>query len=390
MQSQTFRNCHGFASALVLCAIMLGAALQSAYAQAPQYYGFPVLENSPGAVVNGMGGGSVVAGADASAIYYNPAALTRCGRMALAGNTFKLFPQDDWENFRFSHLAAVVRTGWLRGLWLGAAYSRVGLGQYVVTGETTPDILGVIKPYEWSLAFAAAIKSGEHMRFGIGFKYLRREPFPNAVFPSQQGGDHISGYGFDLGFLYDGFLPRAHFAPASLRKSLPWSKWAHKNLPPGFSLGIALANLGPQVEFLDGGWKEPLPQNLRVGLAWNILESDVVCVAATGEFNKRLIKFNDEGEAEGALPAIFTAWSDQSIRDEFGEAIYRGGVEIKLLQLAALRYGRHWDGRNIYGYNTLGYAIGPSLLQFSVANFFIEGRSFRTFYSITLVLNKLR
>jgi len=368
---------------------MIGARYQPAHAQIPIYSGFPVLRYSPSAAANGMGGGFVAAGAEASAIYYNPAALTRCGRMALEGNTFKLFPQEDWENFRFSHLAAAVRLNWRNGLWLGAAYTRVGLGQYVITGESTPDILGVVEPYEWSLAFAAAIKAGAHARFGVGFKYLRLVPHPGLPPTAQKLADHFSGYGFDLGFLYDGFLSNLHASPASLRKTLPWSKWTQERLPPGFSFGVTLANLGAQVEFIDAAQQEPLPQSLRLGLAWNILESELVSVAATGEMNKSLVKYKDNGEAESALPGIFTAWSDQSIRDEFSEAIYNGGLEVKLLHLAAIRYGRHWDGRNIYGYNTVGYSIGPSLLQFSVANFFNEGRSFQTFYSLTIDLDKL-
>ncbi len=388
MQSRMFRSCPRVALAFVTFAIMIEARYQPAQAQMPIYSGFPVLRYSPSAAANGMGGGFVAASAEASAIYYNPAALTRCGRMALAGNTFRLVPQDFFENERFSHVAGAIRINWLNGLWLAAAYTRMGLGSRLIFSDVGSD-LETDEPQEWSLAFAAAIKSGEHVRFGMGFKYSRSVPNPYIVFESQLSDDNISGYAFDFGFLYDGFLSNLHVSPASLRKTLPWSKWAHKGLSPGFSFGVALANLGPQVKYGDAAQKGPLPQALCVGLAWNILESEVVSVAATGELNKSLLKYKDSGEAENALAAIFTTWSDQSIRDEFSEAIYRGGLEVQLFHLAALRFGRHWDGRNLYGYNTFGYAIGPTLLRFSVANLFNAGQSFRTCYSVAIVLDRL-
>jgi hypothetical protein len=150
---------------------------------------------------------------------------------------------------------------------------------------------------------------------------------------------------------------------------LPWQKWAYNKLSPGFSLGVALANVGSKLEFIDATQADPLPQNLRVGLVWNMIDTDVLGFAATGEFRKILIKTNRTGRTDGAIKAIFTAWSDQSLRDEFSEALYTGGVEVSFVQLAAIRLGRYWDGDESYGFNTFGYSIGPPAVRFSFARF---------------------
>jgi hypothetical protein len=82
-----------------------------------------------------------------------------------------------------------------------------------------------------------------------------------------------------------------------------------------------------------------------------------------------LVKRDETGKADGALKALFTAWGDQSLRDEFSEAIFAGGVEVSFLQFAALRFGRNWDGQADFGYNTIGYSIGPPGFRFSFAKY---------------------
>jgi hypothetical protein len=130
-----------------------------------------------------------------------------------------------------------------------------------------------------------------------------------------------------------------------------------------------LANVGSKLEFIEATQGDPLPQNLRIGLAWNIFESDLLGLVATGEFKKILIKTNRNGSADGALKAIFSSWGDESLRNELSEATYSGGIEVNLLQFAALRVGRNWNGAAEFGYNTFGYSIGPPGFRFAFAKY---------------------
>jgi len=358
---------------------------------------------SPSAVANGMGGGFVAASTEVSAIHYNPAALTRLGQVAIEGNTFKVFPNIKNDDAHYYYIAGAIQINWLNQLWLGLAYTRLGLGTFTVADIDRPDPIAVADPRDWAISLAAAKKLGQHARFGIGFKYIRSidvllETSP--VFPYFEfSSTPASTYAFDFGFLYEGFLPMVHFSHTSKHRPPPWEKWSSNRLPPGLSLGVALANIGPKIEYrsrytsISRQSSNPLPQNLRIGLLWNVYDSDDISLFATGQFTKILIKEQDRrGHFDPALKALFTAWSDQSTRDEFGEAIYEGGFEVSVMRLAAIRFGRHWDGENNFGYNTFGYSIGPPGLRFSFAKI-VAGKYFSTgnwrIYTAAIVLDKL-
>jgi len=375
-------------SGMIICLTLL--LCQPGWAQGIGSYGAPSLLFSPSAVAGGLGTGLVAASTEASAIYYNPAALSRLGQIALEGNTFKLLPEFK-NDARYYHLAGAARIGATSNFWFGAAYTRTGLGEQPITGEDSPEVLGKFEPYESVLALAAAVKLGQRARVGTSFKLVRVNFGPQQL-PLNSKDLSASAFAVDLGFLYDGFLPSAHVSRQILQQPLPWQKWTRDKLPPGFSLGVALANTGSKLEFIDAAQADPLPQNLRVGLAWNVIDTDVLGLVATGEFNKVFVNTNRTGSADDAFKAIFTTWRDQSLRDEFSQAIYTGGVEASFLQLAAIRLGRYWDGGQTYGFNTFGYSIGPPALRFSFAQFTPFESSFIDewrIYTVSVGMNQL-
>jgi hypothetical protein len=331
--------------------LLLLAAHASAQGLGSRLNTLPFLLFSPSAAANGMGGGFVAAATEASAIHYNPAALTRLGRVALEGNTF------DWLlDLPYRHFSGAMQL--FDGLWLGSAYTRLSLGEQTITGEEGPEPIGIFESYQWALSFAAATRLGPHASLGAGFKYAR------SILVLGDNGT-ASTYAFDLGFAYDGFLPQAHLSWQNEKRSWPWQRWVHRGLPPGFSLGVALANLGPGISYSDGGESEPLPRALRIGLAWNILESNEISLVATGEFDRLL--FDTSGD-KNALA---------------------GGLELNLLDLGAIRLGRYRDiAFAMRDYNTFGFSIGPPGLRFSYAKTSAEGYVMFRRYSIAMVLDK--
>jgi len=380
-----------FAAQFVFITSVILTLYQPLCAQGLGRYALPFLTISPSAAANGMGGGFVAASTDASAIYYNPAALPRLGRLALEGNTLKWFPELS-DDLRYSYVAGAFQISTSLGLWLGAAYTHIGLGEQVITGELDPTPLGTFKSYEQAFSLAAAKKFGQHLRFGVSFKYLRSVLAPAISNTSQNGDGRASSYAFDIGFLYDGFFQFASFSQKSKRWSWPWTNWVSDRLPPGFSLGVTFANLGPKVAYFGAAVEQPLPQNLRVGLLWNIYNSDDASLIATGQFTKILVKQQRRfGSADPFYKALFTAWSDESFNGGLNQAIYEGGFEMGILRLGAIRVGRRWDGENRLGYNTFGYSIGPPGFRFSYTkispddNIVMDTR----IYTASIVLDKL-
>jgi hypothetical protein len=342
------RRANGVQISFVILLLLLAA---HAGAQGWRPNTLPFLLFSPSAAANGMGGGFVAAATEASAIHYNPAALTRLGRVAIEGNTF------DWLlDLPYRHVSVAMQL--FDNLWLGSAYTRLSLGEQIITGEEGPEPIDIFESYQWALSFATAARLGQHASLGAGFKYAR-----SVLAPGEDG--TASTCAFDLGFAYDGFLPQAHLSWQNGERAWPWQRWVHRGLPPGFSFGVALANLGPEFSYGDGGQNRPLPRVLRIGLAWNILESNEIGLVATGEFAKLLVDTNGDDNA------------------------LAGGLELSLLSLGAVRLGRYRDiALAMRDYNTFGFSIGPPGLRFSYAKASSEGYVTFKRYSLSIVLDK--
>ncbi len=375
--------CHEFAALMAFATFAFFSLHQNAVAQGPGSYGAGTLLYSPSASASGIGSGAVAASTEASAMHYNPAALSRLGQVALEGSTFKLIPALT-DDARYGYIAGAYRLSSSKEIWLGASYMRAGFGEQTITGEYSPEPLGTFEPYELAIAVAAAIKLDQHAAFGAEFKHIRVNYGPIGLSNANEKGISASAFALDLGLLYEGLLPAAHLSKRFLRAPLPWQSWRPRGLQPGFAFGLALANVGTKLNFIEPAQGDPLPQNLRLGLAWNVFESDLLQIAATGEFMKMLVKVNRGGQADGALQALFTAWGDKH-----NHAIYSGGVEVGLLQFAALRVGRTWDGRTSIGYNAFGYAIGPPNMRFSFAKYTPYSTGEWRVYSVTVVLDRL-
>jgi len=347
-------------------------------------YGLPFILNSPSAVAYGMGGGLVSAGTEASAIIYNPAALTRTGRLALEGNTFKLLPQLT-DDLRYSHIAGAFQFPWTNRFWIGAAYTYVNLGEITVdAGGPTP--LAILKESEKAFSIAAATKLGRHFRLGMSLKYLRSKLYQFSNAPESEDAT-ASAYAIDFGVLYDGFLPQAHFSRQFLSEPLFWRKWAHKGLEPGFSFGVTVANFELKSKLGGEAVDNLLPNMLRLGLTWNILDSDVIGVMITGERTTIYVE-----SSRGSNDAVFRALFPNRTGNPTFNSI---GCEINLFYLAAIRFG--FPGNNADGsdYSSrFGVSIGPPGLRFSYgednAGFLnLFGEEPTKIYSLSLVLDKL-
>jgi long-subunit fatty acid transport protein len=186
------------------------------------------------------GSGFAAASTEASAIYYNPAALTRVGRFAIEGNTFEVF-----QDARYHHVAGAFQAPFCKRLWLGAAYSRVGIAStlYELDEEFNPIGKIEFQSDEWAFSLAAAVKISRHFSVGAGFKHEQSSHNLGTVSLGE-----FSNAALDLGLLCEGLLPSAHLSWRKEHRPWPWQKWAHQGLPPGFSLGVTLANIGLKSE----------------------------------------------------------------------------------------------------------------------------------------------
>ncbi|UCD17917.1 MAG: PorV/PorQ family protein, partial [Candidatus Zixiibacteriota bacterium] len=116
-----------------------------------------------------------------------------------------------------------------------------------------------------------------------------------------------------------------------------------------WTLGVAITNLGPDVSYIDVAQADPLPRNLAVGLATNLIQSDYNNLLLTGEINKSLVGFDD------------------SFSEEIKEIIYNGGIEYRYGSFIAFRGGYIYDQEGEVKTPTLGFGLSYRKFKFDFA-----------------------
>ena len=145
-----------------------------------------------------------------------------------------------------------------------------------------------------------------------------------------------------------------------------------------FSAGFNLANMGPKVQYSDSDQADPIPTNLRFGYAFTVEFDEFNKLTFVNDFNKDLIKVDENNQSDPFYQAIFTSWSPIEVRtnavqdDEaefetlgvFDQLTVGLGLEYWYNNLFALRSGYFYE--NPYNGNreflTLGAGIRYNII----------------------------
>jgi hypothetical protein len=248
--------------ALVGLALLLTAAEASAVSQSTAIsLTFPI-----GARYNATGEAGTALATDVTAMWWNP------GGFAFASDGGR----ERGLHFMYSPLveglADDVSLNWigygqyLEG-WgmLGASFTFLDQGEQVRTDDAGND-LGTFNSNEWSLNVSYGVKMAENLGVGLGVKYVRINLAGDDA-TQDRGAGVGSSWAVDLGALYR-----------------PTQK-AH--------IGVAVTNLGGDVTFIDEDQSDPLPRNLRVGLAYDVLKTTTSTLTLVYDYLDMLV----EGDA---------------------------------------------------------------------------------------------
>lgn len=100
-------------------------------------------------------------------------------------------------------------------------------------------------------------------------------------------------------------------------------------------LGGALTNLGPNISYIDAQQSDPLPRNLALGFAYQVLNSPFNNLVILADMNKEIVELGESDESE------------------LTQIIYNAGLEY--------RYGSFFSGRAGYIYDQDGEIKTPTL-----------------------------
>ena len=323
---------------LVVLFLVLSLGTFAAEAFAVSEAGVLFLLISPSARVAGMGEAFVAIADDASAVYWNPAGLAfQTGReiTAMHTNWLPQFGSDLYYEFLAyrQHFEGI-------GV-IGANVTYLNLGEQTRTDETGAE-LGKFDSHEFAITAAYGTKISENMALGISLRYIRSS-LSDIGAGSEKGDGKANAFSVDIGWLY-----RAGFVR-------------------GLSFGANLSNLGTKITYIDAAQADPLPTNLRLGVAYRAVDSEFNRLTFALDVNKLLVVRHKDGSSDPFYKALATAWTDQGVNEELKEVIIGIGAEYWYSNLIALRTGYHFDEVGKANYATFGFGIKYSLYRFDFA-----------------------
>lgn len=252
-------------------AVLLGTVavlLTHGDAAAQTTSGAQSLNITPGARADGMGRAFVSLPDDATANWWNPAALAWRSDRVFSLMHAKLVP-DLADDVYYEFLGYSMHLPGWGGV--GASIIYLGYGESIATDEGG-NTLGNFTSYEISPQISIGTEIMPGLAAGMTLKYV----YVNLA-PSWATEDGSKGTG-------DTFS--ADLAGLWRIKGLPVVNWPT-------NVGVNVQNLGPNISYIDQGQSDPIGRNLKVGFATMFLTSEDFTGVVSYDFNKSLV-YSDE------------------------------------------------------------------------------------------------
>ncbi|MCB0723446.1 MAG: type IX secretion system outer membrane channel protein PorV [Ignavibacteriae bacterium] len=311
--------------------------------------GVPFLLIGPNSRFSGMGETGTAVADDATAMHWNPAGL------AFQGPGTEIdFTHSPWlaglniGDLFYDYIAAKKDIKSINGT-VGASLTYLNIGEIIFTDEAGRlDESKNYKAYELAFALGYATKLSKDFGMGITTRFIYSRLSPHTV-----GGEQGSGTAFTMSFDIAGM-----YRPTK----------GPKFLKDRFSIGLNLSNLGPKISYVDADQADPIPTQIRLGLAYEVFKNEGNSLTLTTDFAKLLVhRYKDDNgdfQSDPFYEALFTSWSGDvlsSIQTSIGAEYWYGNPK-----LIALRAGYFYEDPS-YGnrkFITLGAGIRYSLYGF--------------------------
>jgi len=326
-----------FVSALVVIMVVTLSANLFAVSQAAVLF----LMISPGARAAGMGEAFVALSDDASAVFWNPAGLAFQQGKEITLMHSNWLPQLVSDMF-YDFVAYKQNVPSLGGT-IGGSITFLNMGEQTQTGEQldesgNPIVLGKFQSWDMAVTLSYATKISSNFGFGVNAKYIYSHLSPVGA-GAEQGSGVASSFAVDLGLLYK----------ASFLK--------------GLSFGMNLSNLGPKITYVDAAQADPLPTNLKLGVAYKVIDTEFNKLTICIDTNKLLVVRNENG-TDPFYKAVFTAWTNEPFSTQMRELVSSIGAEYVYNKMIFLRAGYYYDEEGRVKYPSFGAGLQYSNFRF--------------------------
>jgi Type IX secretion system protein PorV len=252
----------------------------------------------PDSRAGGMGETGVALADNAWATFWNPAGLSFQKGSELAMTHTNWLPALGLSDLWIAHLAYKQPVEELDG-FVGAQLTYLNLGVFNRT-STSPDVIGTFNAYEMSVAATYSTKLNEQLGIGTSVRIIYSHLADQGA-GQEQGSGTSTGFCFDLGLMYRPLVLLIPLTGIDLGKSI--------------SFGMNIANVGPKMSYVDKAQADPLPMNLRLGIAYKIIQSEYNNMSATAEVS-RLLVYRNGTSSDEFYKAFFTTWTGSSLSEQ--------------------------------------------------------------------------
>ncbi|PJA98514.1 MAG: hypothetical protein CO128_06890 [Ignavibacteriales bacterium CG_4_9_14_3_um_filter_30_11] len=289
---------------IVIIAAFIGLLPQGIYAQGGET-GVAFLLLAPDSRAGGMGEAGVGLADNSAAIFWNPGGIGFLDGTEVSITHSNWLPQFNLDLF-YDYLTYRQYVESLNGS-VTASITYMNFGEFVRTGPDDPTPLGTFNAFDAALTLGYATKINSDMGLGFNFRVIhsRLSDQPTSL---EQGTGTATTVSFDVGWMW---------RPENFDISFLG------DLSKKFSLGINLSNLGPKINYIDQAQADPIPTNLRVGMAFQLLHNDFNSLLYTFDMSKLLVDRDSSG-SENFYKAIFSSWSKKPV---FRSIDYSMGLE---------------------------------------------------------------
>ncbi len=297
------------------------------------------LREVPDARGRSMGNGGSVYSTGAISAFYNPANLITSGFISGGFNYCNMMPATGND---YAYKNIYISRDFSPWGYYGINYSRVDYPDAEWTDEFG-NSLGTSSAYDHTFGVWAAVSVDPDNSLGAGIKYINVKSYSGYYYFESR---EASSVAFDFGFLSRNHFPELTYRDEKTHYPI-LRKYFRERRDRGITMGISLANLGPEMENVYGDRNEtgPIPRRFRLAAGYQIIDMDDIGLRVTLDGVKLLVDVNE------------------SFDKEWHKIGWSYGLEANFLYLLNLRFGRQLDRWREQRFNTVGFGLGPEWLR---------------------------
>ena len=270
---------------------------------------------------------------NSSAIFWNPAGLAFQNGTELSITHSNWLPQFHLDLF-YDYLTYKQYLDDIDGT-ISASITYMNYGEFIQTGETSPDEIGRFRSFDAAATVGYATKLSPDWGIGLNFRVIHSRLSGEITVGEQRGTGTATSVSFDVGGMW---------RPGKLVLPL-----IDEDIGNRFSVGANLSNLGPKIYYINKAQADPIPTNFRLGFAYKIMDEEYNSLTYTLDFSKLLVTKADSlnPKRDEFYKAIFTSWADEPLKEEIKDVISSMGLEFTYGKpsdfLFALRAGYFYE-----------------------------------------------